>query len=91
MRVLKAIIVENDIETIKQIKKFEVENSVLFSIVEIVQNANNLTDLVNNHNPDLLIVSLDEINFDENTLSNLNVQKPKLVIISKDKDFAFDA
>lgn len=91
MRVLKAIIVENDIETIKQFKKFEVENSVLFSIIEIVQNTNNLADLVNNHNPDLLIVSLDEINFDENTLSNLNVQKPKLVIISKDKDFAFDA
>ena len=91
MRVVRAIIVENDLETIKQFKQFEIENSVLFSICEIVADFNSITSLVDTYQPDLLVVSCDGFFFEPKILDQISVRKPKLIHISRSKEFAYDA
>lgn len=91
MRVLKAILIENDESVIKSFKDFESENSVLFSIIEIVPNFQNIIELTNTHKPDVLIVACDTVIFYTKILNNIQVRKPKLVFISKNKVDAYEA
>lgn len=91
MRILKAIIIDNDTETIKQFKQFEIENAVLFSISAIVSDVSVVVNVINIHNPDLLIISCDETDFDFKMLDQLSVRKPKIINISVNKNNAYDA
>lgn len=91
MKILSAIIVETDAEIIKQFKQFEIENSVLFSICEIVPNFNSIATLIDTNKPDLLIASCDEIFFDIKILEHLSVRKPKLLNISSNRNNAYEA
>lgn len=91
MRILRTIIVENDAEIIKLFKQFEIENAVLFSILEIVQDVYSIIDSINTYKPDLLIVGCDDVVFDAKILDHLSVHKPKLINISKDKNNAYDS
>ncbi|PQJ74896.1 LytR/AlgR family response regulator transcription factor [Polaribacter gangjinensis] len=91
MKVLQAIVIENDIEVIKLLQQFEIENSVLFSILDIVEDCKNITKLINEKKPDVLFISRDEHVFDPKILNDLTVRKPKLLFASKDKCQAFEA
>jgi hypothetical protein len=50
MRILKAIVVENDIDVIKLFRQFESENSVLFSIIKIVSDSSGFEGYVTKNN-----------------------------------------
>lgn len=91
MKVLQAIIIENDIDVIKSLKQFEMENSVLFSIIDIVSDCKNITTLINEKKPDVLFISRDQHVFDPRILNDLTVRKPKLLFASKDKCDAFES
>lgn len=91
MKVLQAIIIENDIDVIKLLKQFEMENSVLFSILEVVEDCKNITKLINEKKPDVLFISRDQHVFDPKILNDLTVRKPKLLFASNDKCDAFEA
>lgn len=91
MRILRTILVENDAEVIKQFKQFEIENSVLFSIVEIVATTDTIVHLINTQKPDLLIISCDEIVFDVKVLANLSIHKPKILHTSNNRINAYEA
>lgn len=82
MRILRAIIVENDTAAIHKYKQFEKENGVLFSIVSIVPDLLTITDLVNLEKPDVLVVNCDCVTIDSTFLTNLSVHKPKLLLVS---------
>lgn len=91
MRILRTILVENTIESINQFRQFEVENSVMFSIVESVSDTSNLSELINTHKPDLVIINSNEIEYEDIIMSDLRVHKPKLLIISDNILKAYDA
>lgn len=91
MKVLQAIIIENDLEVIQLLKQFEVENSVLFSILDIVEDCKNITKLINEKKPDVLIICKEEHHFDSKILNDVIIRKPKLLFASKDKCKAYEA
>lgn len=91
MQILKLIIIDDDIETIKLFEQFEKENTVLLTIINIIPDNNSLIDLINTNKPDLLIVSLEKNDFNFNLLNTLSVHKPKILFISKDKIDAYKA
>ncbi|UAM99431.1 LytTR family transcriptional regulator DNA-binding domain-containing protein [Polaribacter litorisediminis] len=91
MRILRTIIIENDLNVIKLFKQFESENSVLFSVVEIIPDFKNITELINTHKPDALILSKDDLVFNPQIFNEINIIKPKLLYISKNKSDAFEA
>jgi len=91
MRIIQAVILENNPDAIKQFRAFEIENSLLFSIIDIVSEVDVLSTLINIKKPDLLILSLEDASIDFKFLNNLTVQKPKLIITSSNKLNAFEA
>lgn len=91
MRILKLIIIDDDIETIKTFEQFEKENSVLLTIVDIKSDTTLLIDSINTNKPDLLVVSLDNNDFNSNVLNTLSVHKPKVLFVSKNKSNAYSA
>lgn len=91
MRIVRAIIIENDDQTAQQFKQFETENAVLFAICDIASNFDTLTNLVNTHQPDILIISADQLFFEAKMLDQISVRKPKVISISVDKSNAYDA
>jgi two-component system LytT family response regulator len=91
VRVLRAIIIENDKEVIKLFKQFESENSVLFSIIKIVADFEGITELINHQKPDALIISKDGLVFDSKIFNDVDISKPKLLFISKNESDAFKA
>ncbi len=91
MKILKVILIEDDLETIKLIEQFEKENTVLLSIITVVPDSSLLVDLVDKNKPDLLIVSLDKPSFNPNILNAISVHKPKILFLSKNKTDAYDA
>lgn len=91
MQILKVILIDDEIETIKLIEQFEKENSVLLKIITVIPDCSSLVDLVNENKPDLLIVSLDNVSFNPSILNTLSVHKPKILFLSKDKADAYNA
>lgn len=91
MQVLKTILVENDTTTIKLFEQFEKENTVLLSIINVIPDCSLLVDLVNENKPDLIIVGLDNVAFNPSILNTINVHKPKILFLSKDKTDAYSA
>jgi len=91
VRVLKAIIVENDENVIRFLREFESDNAVLFSIIELVSDFKNIIELTNLHKPDVLIVGFDDVPSDAKILNELNVRRPKLLYLSKNKCDAYEA
>ena len=91
MQILKVILVDDEIETIKLIEQFEKENTVLLHIITIIPDCTFLVDLVNENKPDLLIVSLDKVSFNPSVLNTISVHKPKILFVSKDKTDAYNA
>lgn len=91
MQILKVIVIDIEIETIKLLKQFEKENTVLLIIITIIPDCSFLVDLVNENKPDLLIVSLDNVSFNPNILNTISVHKPKILFLSKDKTDAYNA
>lgn len=91
MKVLQAIIIENDIDVIKSLQLFELENAVLFSIVDIVPDCKNITALINEKKPDVLIITKENHFFETKILNDITVRKPKLLFASTNKSDAFEA
>lgn len=91
MQVLKTILVENEINTIRLIEQFQKENTVLLSIITTIPDCSLLVDLVNENKPDLLIISLDSVSFNPIILNTISVHKPKILFVSKDKSDAYNA
>lgn len=91
MQILKTILVENDLNTIRAFEQFEKENTVLLSIISIIPDCSFLVNLVNDNKPDLLIVSLDDVSFNPSFLNTISVHKPKILFISNDKINAYNA
>jgi two-component system LytT family response regulator len=91
VQILKAIIVEENPEIEFQFRRFEAENSVIFLILEVVRDTQSIDAKINNLKPDLVILSLDFLEIDFNFLSNLNIQKPKLIVTSTHSKHAFEA
>ena len=91
MKVLKAIIIENDLASIRSLQQFEKENSVLFSIITILPDISEVTSLINDTKPDVLFISKENHEYTPQTLEGLTVRKPKLLFASVDKSKAFEA
>jgi two-component system LytT family response regulator len=91
MQILKVILIDDEIETIKLIDQFEKENAVLLNIITIIPDCSSLVDLIDKNIPDLLIVSLDNVSFNPSILNSLSVHKPKILFLSKDKSDAYNA
>jgi two-component system LytT family response regulator len=91
MQILKVILIDDEIETIKLIDQFEKENAVLLNIITVIPDCSSLVDLIDKNIPDLLIVSLDNVSFNPSILNSLNVHKPKILFLSKDKSDAYNA
>nr|WP_315147133.1 LytTR family DNA-binding domain-containing protein [uncultured Flavobacterium sp.] len=91
MQVLKVIVIDIEIETIKLFEQFEKENTFLLNIITIIPDCTFLVDLVNENKPDLLIVSLDNDSFNPSILNTISVHKPKTLFVSKDKTNAYNA
>ena len=91
MKVLQAIVIENDLDVIKLLKQFEIENSVLFSVIAFVDDCKNITSLINEKKPDVLFICKDQFTYDPKILNDLTVRKPKIIIASKDKCDAYEA
>lgn len=91
MQILKVILIDDEIETIKSIEQFEKENSVLLSITNVIPDCSTLVDLINENKTNLLIVSLDNVSFNPSILNTLSVNKPKILFLSKDKADAYNA
>lgn len=91
MQILKVILIDDEVETIKLFEQFEKENTFLLSQITIIPDCVLLVDLINKNKPDLLIVSLDKVSFDPNILNTISVHKPKILFLSKDKTDAYNA
>ena len=91
MRIVRAIIFENEADVIQAFKQFEAENAVLFSVCETASNFDSITNLVNTHQPDILIVSADLCVFEVKMLDQISVRKPKIIYISTEKSNAYSA
>lgn len=91
MKVLKTIIIDDDSESIKLLKQFESENSVLFSIIAVLPDCDNIVPLLNETKPDVIFVTKEGFKYESISFSGLNIRKPKLLFASKDKSKAYDA
>lgn len=94
MRILRVIVIDSDTETINQLKLFEINNSVLFTITKIINDFEEIIAHLNSHKPDAIIVKIDNFFITEkleDVLNNLEIQRPKLIVISNEKAKAYDA
>ncbi|MBQ0788268.1 MAG: response regulator transcription factor [Oceanihabitans sp.] len=92
MRLIKAIIIDDDVKTIASLSQFAVENYLIISIVGSAENIKSGLDLIKTHKPELIFFNPTEKNLsDINYINELAFHKPKLVFVSSEKEKAFEA
>jgi two-component system LytT family response regulator len=92
MRLITAIIIDEDIDTITALKQFALENHLIISIADASENIINGLELIEKHKPELIFLNPTEKNLSQiNYINELNFNKPKFVFVSSKKEMAFEA
>jgi len=92
MRLITAIIIDEDPSTLASLNQFALENHLILSIVGSSENIISGIELIKNHKPDLIFLNPTKENLvDINYINNLAFNKPKFVFISSKKEKAFEA
>ena len=92
MRLITAIIIDKDINTITALRQFALENHLILSIAGDSENIINGLELIEKHKPELIFLNPSEKNLSHiNYLDELSFNKPKFVFVSSIKEMAFES
>lgn len=92
MKLIKAIVIDSNIDVIKQLSKLAEENSVIIEICKHCDNFKDGIELIKTHKPDLVFLDPTDMNLASfDLLKELDFNIPKFIFISDDKNKAYDA
>lgn len=92
MKLIKALLIDNDSETIQQIKRFSDENAVIISFSGYSNSLQESIPLLQEVRPELVFLNPTEDNMVHfNLIKELDFNIPKFIFISKDERDAFTA
>ncbi|WP_308992085.1 LytTR family DNA-binding domain-containing protein [Mariniflexile litorale] len=92
MKLIKAIIIDEDVSTIASLNQFALENHLIISISGSSENIISGLELIKTHKPELIFLNPTEKNLsDINYINELAFHKPKFVFVSSEKERAFEA
>lgn len=92
MKFIKAIVIDSNIDVIKQLSKLAEENSVIIEICKHCDNFKDGIELIKTHKPDLVFLDPTDMNLASfDLLKELDFNIPKFIFISDDKNKAYDA
>lgn len=92
MRLIKALVIDNNSEIISQLSKFADENSVIIDICGFSDNFKDAIELIKEHKPELIFLDPTEDNLSSfDLIKELDFNIPKFVFISSDESKAYKA
>ena len=92
MKLIKALLIDDDIETNQHIKKFGEENAVIISICGYSPTLQDSIEFIKEAKPELIFFNPSTENLAHfNLLKTLDFNVPKFIFISKDEKDAFQA
>jgi two-component system LytT family response regulator len=92
MRLITAIIIDDDATTVASLSQFAMENHIIISIVGSSENIKSGIELIKTHKPELIFLNPTDKNLsDINYINELTFHKPKFVFITTEKKMAFVA
>ncbi|WP_445715121.1 LytR/AlgR family response regulator transcription factor [Flavobacterium sp.] len=92
MKLIKAIIIESNIDVIRQLSNFAEENSVIIEVCDHSGNFIEGIELIKKHKPDLVFLDPTDDNLASfDLLKELDFNIPKFIFISDDKNKAYEA
>lgn len=92
MKLVSAVVIENDSETKQVLRKFGDDNSLIIHIIDIAENLESGIELIRHHKPELVFLSATEENINNFKLVNdLEFHSPKFIFISHDVKDAYHA
>ncbi len=92
MKLIKAIIIESNIDVVNQLSNFAEENSVIIEICEHCDNFKDGIELIKTHKPDLVFLDPTDANLASfDLIKELDFNIPKFIFISDDTNKAIEA
>lgn len=92
MKLIKALLIDDDIEAIQQIKKFEEENAVIISVCGYLNSLQESIEFIKETKPELIFFNPSTTNLLHfNLIKELDFSIPKFVFISNNEQDAFQA
>ena len=92
MKLIKAIIIESNIDVVNQLSNFAEENSVIIEICEHCDNFKDGIELIKTHKPDLVFLDPTDANLASfDLLKELDFNIPKFIFISDNTNKAYEA
>jgi two-component system, LytTR family, response regulator len=92
MKLIKAIIIDNNVNVISQLSKFAEENTVIINICGFCDNFIDGIELIKAHKPDLIFLDPTDDNLASfDLVKELAFNIPKFIFVSDDKNKAYEA
>jgi len=92
MKLIKAIIIDNNLDVISQLSKFAEENAVIIDICGFCDNFIDGIELIKAHKPDLIFLDPTDNNLASfDLVKELAFNIPKFIFVSDDKNKAYEA
>jgi two-component system LytT family response regulator len=92
MKLIKAIIIDSNLDVINQLSKFAEENAVIIDICGFCDNFIDGIELIKTHKPDLIFLDPTNDNLASfDLVKELAFNIPKFIFISDDKNIAYEA
>ena len=92
MKLIKALLIDDDLDAIQQIKKFGEENAVIISVCGFSNTLQESIEFIKEAKPELIFFNPSIENLAHfNSLKELDFNIPKFIFISKDEKDAFQA
>lgn len=92
MKLVNAIVIENELESVQTLKRFADDNSLILNIIERAENLKSGIELIKLHKPELIFLNPTPENMaDFKMVSDLEFHSPKFIFISGDEKDAYHA
>lgn len=92
MRIVNAIVIENESGTAQILNKFGEDNSLILNIIETVEDVTHSLELIKLHKPELIFLHASSENLKNlKQITDLDFNTPKFIFMSDEPQKAYDA